>query len=231
VGKNTYEFEGVFMSILVLKEFLAGRTPLEFILIILFAILGISQGWLHIQGIQFKKKEKAKPQIGCLRNRSGACELLRLEMDNGQTFINKLRRDSWGVFLRIRKDKIGGKKGLAKDKDSAIYKGVLYQTFDELQDELEEFFVDNHLAEMSDSEFDAHVIKRTEDIVESFNDRLYNLFFHDGDTDYSEVFDANQREIIPKIQTGVRDVFTKGRTLSIKFKNGELDFQQEGALK
>lgn len=216
------------MNPIQLLTFLKSLDSGTAIVAVLFVVLAVSQGRLTIQGIQIKKKLKnpEKP-LQCLRGRAGACELVRLQMEAAEKVISKKKAEAYSQYLSIRKIKLGGKGSLAKDQDSLHYKSVIYQVADGVKDYVRYFFRENHLAEMSDAEFELHIEKRAETIITEARELLELLYYSESEPDIIELYDYNKKHLVPSLKDGVKEAFRTGRKLALKFKAGELDQHME----
>ena len=215
------------MQLIQLWTLLTSLDPKTLLLGITLVLIAVNQGWLHIQGFKIKKAKKAEIPTKCLSGRTGACQLVRLQMEYAETAMDDIKSEAYSHYLKIRKEKLGGKELLSHDRDAHHYKSTLYQVSDSTKDLVRYFFRQNHLSEMSDAEFKIHVAKRTDKIVTRLTDDLSLLYYPNSDPDRIELYDYNLLHVIPSVRLAVEDVFEEGRKLAIQFYKGELDKYME----
>jgi len=215
------------MTFLSILTFIKDIDPISAVLLILILLISIWQGWITVQGINIKKKAKAVTPLQCLYGRAGACTLTRLQMEYAESAISEMKANSYSGYLKIRKEKLGGKAELAKDRDAHHYNAVLYQVWDYVKDMMRYFFRENHLADMTPSEFELHAQKRVDTIMTSLTERLTLLYYPDSNPDRIELYDYNMQYIVPSIKIMLKDIFVEGRKLALQFVDGSLDKHME----
>lgn len=213
------------MNLLQLWTLLTSLDTKTLLLGIVLVLIAINQGWLHIQGIKIKKKEKEKTPKYCLYGRSGSCQLMELQMDYTESVMEEIKSKAYSHYLKVRKEKLGGKEELSADRDAHHYNSVLYQLSDKTKNLIRYFFRENHLAKMDDATFKLHKQKRIKKIMNYLTETLSLLYYPGSNPDRIELYDYQMEHLGPSIEIAIDDVFNKGRELAIKFQNGILDNQ------
>jgi len=214
------------MDIISVLNFMKDLTPLQAFLLIGFILLAASQGWLTFQGIKLKKESKKKP-VMCLHVRAGSCELIRLQMEVSEVYIQKVVFAAFSHYLDMRKERTGEDIILATDIESACYNLTLFKVSEGVKDEIRNFFRANHLAEMTDAEFELYIRTRTDQIILTMTELLDKLYFPGCDPSRKELYEYNQEKLMPIFHHAMEACLREGRRLAIKFANGDLDKYME----
>ncbi len=210
------------MSLLNILSLIKDTDSLTALLLVAVLFMALWQGWITISGINLKKKSKNQA-IHCLRGRGGSCELVRLQMEKAEQIITDVRTEAIAHYMRMRKEELGSKEGLANDREVHHYRGTLCQIESEIKDRIRYFFRENHLAEMDDSQFNIHITKRAEEIINIMVHQMDLLYYPGSNPDRIKLYDYNMTHLVPKIKEGIYEAFREGRVLAIQFSSGKLD--------
>lgn len=215
------------MNPLSILSFLKDIDPLTAVTLVIVLIIGLSQGWIVVKGIHLKKKsdklEKISKPVICLRGRSGSCELIRLQMEQAEEIIQAIRGRAISVYMTKRKEILGTKEGLYRDRDIHHYTATLFQVEQRVKDDIRNFFRENHLAEMTEDEFNSHAQKRSSLIVTKITEYLDQLYYPESSPDRVALYDLNHTKLVPDVLKGVEEAFRAARKLAIDFEEGKLD--------
>ena len=157
------------------------------------------------------------PQRNCLLL---APYIIKEQMDGADEYLEEMENEMLSIYLRMRKNaKNGCTSGLIMDEETkrfqVLSKFLLYKT----KALIRYFFRENHLAEMTEAEFNTHVSDRADLILRRLRE-LYNMWYISGDSPTAEEFyDVFLIDYKHKMKNKITDLFREGRIISQKFQD------------
>lgn len=157
------------------------------------------------------------PQRHCLLL---APYIIKEQMDGADEYLDEMENEMLSIYLKLRKEaKNGCTSGLIMDEETkrfqVLSKFLLYKT----KALIRYFFRENHLAEMSEAEFNTHISDRAELIMRRLRE-LYNMWYIPGDSPTAEEFyDTFLTDYKHKMKNKLMDLFREGRIVSQKFQD------------
>lgn len=209
------------MSLSVILELIKGLDPLTAVLLVVVVIIALSQGWIVVKGINIGKKKK-KESNDCVRGKAGSCSLIEQQMQKAEEHIQEVRTKALNIYLTKRKEILGTKRGLYKDRDYHHYSAILFQAEEKVKDDIRNFFHKNHLAEMSDIEFESHARERANLLVGRMSEYLDQFYYADSEPDTVALYDLNHEKLLPDVLMGITASFRNARRLAIEFQEDKL---------
>lgn len=152
-------------------------------------------------------------------------QLYRVE-DFQEAIVDRIQKH----FLTLLKGYRGGEiVGLIHDPAYEDYQTAFYASMTRVKHKVRFFFQENHLAELTDPEFQEKMESHVEQIVKLFTKELNEWYPRSSDVPREKVYEHNL-PLIPEISKMLRDMFVEGRRLAAEnakrieeLKNQELE--------
>jgi hypothetical protein len=147
-----------------------------------------------------------------------ASELIKQQMIKTETLIINTKKMLTENYLSLIAKKVGkhNRNEIMKSRDYHHFKFVLNDVIYELKSKMRFFFNENHLAIMTEIEFNNHIDKRAEEILNEFTKLLDDNYYQDSDPGRIELYDS-QQSLTQKGKKMIEDCFREGRVLAQKF--------------
>ena len=147
-----------------------------------------------------------------------ASYIVKEQMDSADEFLDEIENDLLSLYLRLRKEArpdCGVLLDIETKRFQALMKILLYRA----KSLIRYFFRENHLTEMTETEFQTHVAERADLILRRLRE-TYNQWYICGEIPSAEeVYDAFLSEYKHKMRNKLMDIFRDGRIIARYFQD------------
>ena len=146
--------------------------------------------------------------------------IVKEQMDNADEFLEEIENDMLSIYLRMRKDGRGGcTAGLILDDETRRFQVLSKFLIYKMKGLIRYFFRENHLAEMTEAEFNRHISDRSDLIMRRLRE-LYNMWYISGESPTAEEFyETFLSDYKHKMKNKLMEMFREGREVSQKFQD------------
>lgn len=146
--------------------------------------------------------------------------IVKEQMDSADEYLDEIENDMLSIYLRMRKDaKQGCTAGLIMDEETKRFQVLSKFLLYKMKSLIRNFFRENHLAEMSEVEFNRHISDRADLIMRRLRE-MYNMWYISGDSPTAEEFyETFLSDYKLKMKNKLQDIFREGREISKQFQN------------
>jgi len=143
--------------------------------------------------------------------------IVKEQMDTADEFLDEIENDMLSLYLRLRKES-GTTCGLL-DVETKRFQALLKILSHKTKSLLRYFFRENHLTEMTETEFQIHVTERADLILRRIRE-AYNQWYMCGEIPSAEeVYDMFLVEYKYKMRNKLMDIFRDGRIIARNFQD------------
>jgi hypothetical protein len=138
------------------------------------------------------------------------------QMSYAEQCLSDVRQEMRGKFLKLLKEEknLEASDGLLAMHESQDYTNVLRIMTSELKDAIRRVYLENHLVDMSEIEFEGYLKKRVNYLNERVTELLYDIYPSDGTPSRERIYDANV-EIAAKVDDLFEDMIRRGRIIAV----------------
>lgn len=146
--------------------------------------------------------------------------IVKEQMDNADEFLEEIENDMLSIYLKMRKDaKDGYTAGLILDDETRRFQVLSKFLIYKMKSLIRYFFRENHLAEMSEAEFNRHISDRSDLIMRRLRE-LYNMWYISGESPtVEEFYDTFLTDYRHKMKNKLMEMFRVSREISQKFQD------------
>lgn len=146
--------------------------------------------------------------------------IVKEQMDGADEYLDEIENDMLSIYLKMRKDaKQGCTTGLIMDEETKRFQVLSKFLLYKMKGLIRYFFRENHLAEMSEVEFNRHISDRADLIMRRLRE-MYNMWYISGDSPTAEEFyETFLSDYKLKMKNKLQDIFREGREISKQFQN------------
>ena len=157
------------------------------------------------------------PQRHCLLL---APYIIKEQMDGADEYLEEMENEMLSIYLKMRKDaKNGCTSGLIMDEETKRFQVLSKFLLYKMKALIRYFFRENHLADMTEAEFNVHISDRADLIMRRLRE-LYNMWYISGDSPTAEEFyDTFLTDYKHKMKNKLMDLFREGRIVAQKFQD------------
>lgn len=144
--------------------------------------------------------------------------IVKEQMDTADEFLDEIENDMLSMYLRLRKES-GVTCGALLDIETKRFQALLKILLHRTKSLVRYFFRENHLTEMTETEFQTHVAERADLILRRLRE-TYNQWYICGEIPSAEeVYDAFLSEYKHKMRNKLMDIFRDGRIIARNFQD------------
>ena len=146
--------------------------------------------------------------------------IVKEQMDGADEYLDEIENDMLSIYLKMRKEaKQGCTAGLIMDEETKRFQVLSKFLLYKMKGLIRYFFRENHLAEMSEADFNRHIIDRADLIMRRLRE-MYNMWYISGDSPTAEEFyETFLSDYKLKMKNKLQDIFREGREVSKKFQD------------
>lgn len=145
-------------------------------------------------------------------------ELLKQQMLKVEETIINFKKILIENYMSLKAEIVGkeARINIMNDRDVHHYDFVLFRVMMDLKDRIRFFFHENHLAEMTETEFNMHIDERAELIANEFTEKLDMYYYFDSSPTRVELYDSQDKLRSAGLEM-IKKSFREGRKLAIDF--------------
>lgn len=146
--------------------------------------------------------------------------VVKEQMDSADEYLDEIENDMLSIYLRMRKDaKNGCTTGLIMDEETKRFQVLSKFLLHKTKSLIRYFFRENHLAEMSEADFNRHISDRADLIMRRLRE-LYNMWYISGDSPTAEEFyETFLTDYKLRMKNKLQELFREGREIAKQFQD------------
>lgn len=146
--------------------------------------------------------------------------VVKEQMDSADEYLDEIENDMLSIYLRMRKDaKNGCMTGLIMDEETKRFQVLSKFLLHKTKSLIRYFFRENHLAEMSEADFNRHISDRADLIMRRLRE-LYNMWYISGDSPTAEEFyETFLTDYKLRMKNKLQELFREGREIAKQFQD------------
>lgn len=146
--------------------------------------------------------------------------VVKEQMDSADEYLDEIENDMLSIYLRMRKDaKNGCTTGLIMDEETKRFQVLSKFLLHKTKSLVRYFFRENHLAEMSEADFNRHISDRADLIMRRLRE-MYNMWYISGDSPTAEEFyETFLTDYKLRMKNKLQELFREGREISKQFQD------------
>jgi hypothetical protein len=146
--------------------------------------------------------------------------VVKEQMDSADEYLDEIENDMLSIYLRMRKDaKNGCTTGLIMDEETKRFQVLSKFLLHKTKSLIRYFFRENHLAEMSEADFNRHISDRADLIMRRLRE-MYNMWYISGESPTAEEFyETFLTDYKLRMKNKLQELFREGREIAKQFQD------------
>jgi hypothetical protein len=146
--------------------------------------------------------------------------VVKEQMDSADEYLDEIENDMLSIYLRMRKDaKNGCTTGLIMDEETKRFQVLSKFLLHKTKSLVRYFFRENHLAEMSEADFNRHISDRADLIMRRLRE-MYNMWYISGESPTAEEFyETFLTDYKLRMKNKLQELFREGREIAKQFQD------------